>query len=359
MKTSHGSLIDITPKSPTLTIDDPISHLPILHPHTCFTHLPNHDSTQKLTITRNSKVSPLADIADTITRCSSASSPLAHGYANTNHLLSHPPMLVPMTNPSHPPTHTNKKIRAFLSKPLRYFRRKCSCPCSDKKSVQVKESAVPKSKTQMPLPSPPPSSHGQITRDSVSLRNLETKDKSAMNLETADDMVPVTNLQSQRVPKPVRPFGDGFTFPVLTPKSSDGEPPRDPMEAQGPTDVGPTGIIDDDAASDASSDLFEIESFSVQTTSTNAVIYRRRDSLDEASNNRLLFSTEESVTSTVTECYEPSEASVTIPEGCDRTCVGDFSVGASEFGDGGDRPPEKCKRRSSSGNGFFSIAFAT
>ncbi|KAI4348530.1 hypothetical protein L6164_009243 [Bauhinia variegata] len=219
-------------------------------------------------------------------------------------------------------------------------------------------------------------------------------------------------LQSQRALASARPFTDGFTFPVLNPQSAnspiklqvvngvDEDPPRDSLEVFQPSDVESTSvsqksidkdrqnfpfppspktrIIDDDVASDASSDLFEIESFSTQTTSTYPMIYRRRDSLDEisnfdpkrlGSNNGFLLdrpSIDGSMTPTITECYEPSEASidwsVTTAEGFDRASVANFSVSASEVADDNinvgmsksDHPPEKCKQRSSSGNGLLS-----
>ncbi|XP_047158954.1 protein PHYTOCHROME KINASE SUBSTRATE 4-like [Vigna umbellata] len=95
-------------------------------------------------------------------------------------------------------------------------------------------------------------------------------------------------------------------------------------------------VVEDDAASDASSDLFEIESFSTAThsqrsprvpsqqprlvstssgsTSTTAFFFGRR-SVDEGS-----------TTPTITECYEPSEASiewsVTTAEGHDEAVPG-------------------------------------
>lgn len=110
---------------------------------------------------------------------------------------------------------------------------------------------------------------------------------------------------------------------------------------------------DDDVASDASSDLFEIESFSTQTTTYP--MYHRRDSLDEAAsfnarrlaaangNNNLMYCTrgslDEAVTPSIaaTECYEPSEASidwsVTTAEGFDRGSVTNYSATAPEVDD--------------------------
>ncbi|PKI58934.1 hypothetical protein CRG98_020680 [Punica granatum] len=109
--------------------------------------------------------------------------------------------------------------------------------------------------------------------------------------------------------------------------------------------------IDDDIMSDASSDLFEIESFSTQANSTSypAAYARPRDSLDEA---RPRFSTAASggiygcldgptavaAYDTATECgYEPSEASVmwsvTTAEGTafDHASVTNYSVSASDI----------------------------
>ncbi|KAI3997586.1 hypothetical protein MKX01_029417 [Papaver californicum] len=105
--------------------------------------------------------------------------------------------------------------------------------------------------------------------------------------------------------------------------------------------------IDDDVLSDASSDLFEIESFSTQ--STMFPMYRRRDSLDETSSydgrrygglgahfRRSLDETTPSIAPT--ECYEPSEVSidwsVTTAEGFDRGSVSNFSIaGPSDYED--------------------------
>ncbi|KAL3533332.1 hypothetical protein ACH5RR_006853 [Cinchona calisaya] len=107
---------------------------------------------------------------------------------------------------------------------------------------------------------------------------------------------------------------------------------------------------EDDVASDASSDLFEIESLSTQTTSYP--MYRRRDSLDEAStfSARRLAAASNGVgafygdrrcldepMTPMTENYAPSEASidwsVTTAEGFDRASITNFSVTASEIED--------------------------
>ncbi|GAB2267061.1 hypothetical protein Dimus_002043 [Dionaea muscipula] len=110
---------------------------------------------------------------------------------------------------------------------------------------------------------------------------------------------------------------------------------------------------DDEIGSDASSDLFEIESFSTQTTT-----YPRRDSMDDNSSygaSRFMITTanvgteprpslDEPMTPSVapSECYAPSEVSVVwsvaTAEGFERASLSNFSVAAaSEVDYGGGR----------------------
>lgn len=477
-------------------LDD--SELSIFDAHKYFNEATDNDM-QKVTISSNSRVSPLVnlnveqnlergDIAAEVRRYSSASSSV-DGYANIRNyrarsfhtatptacseaswnsqtgLLSHPPGAIPvsMRNPPHP-TDPNRKFRDSLYKPISLFRRKC--PCSGKKSVEVKENTLDHKTHQMPQTPPPPPpprlSHSQITRDSMDLKRQQDLDspksktpidKFTKNMETTvankpeTQKIPITHsnnwvvdqrhrdqevfvaksqrfqptetqvpaiLQPQRLLASVRPFTDGFTFPVLNPHSAvstiklqdlnavDEVPSRESLEVFRTPDIEPDSvsrkpigrdpqnfpfppspksrIIDDDVASDASSDLFEIESFSTQTTSTYPIIYRRRDSLDEANsfdarrlgtnnNNAFLFGRQstDSTTPTITECYEPSEASidwsVTTAEGFDRASVANFSVSASQVADdasvvqshggSGEHAPEKGKRKGSSVNGLL------
>ncbi|KAE8702694.1 Detected protein of unknown function [Hibiscus syriacus] len=156
----------------------------------------------------------------------------------------------------------------------------------------------------------------------------------------------------------------GFTFPILNkqPKlshvkmtvnrniSSDlvmdhGDPPRQSLDVFQPPKklVSRITVADDDVASDTSSDLFEIESLSTttqrQTTASTYQMYNHRDSLDEAlhyntirsmpggyNNGATGFSLGCPYSPMVTECYEPSEASiewsVTTAEGFERGSVG-------------------------------------
>ncbi|THU54322.1 hypothetical protein C4D60_Mb10t23860 [Musa balbisiana] len=170
----------------------------------------------------------------------------------------------------------------------------------------------------------------------------------------------------------------GFSFPILCPPSSNlaEEPPRDSLEVFRPTDestkmtkkpsefqrratvlpfpaerdspsftypASPKPHPEDDAASDESSDLFEIQSLSTQMT------YRHRDSLDELEGRRfvgsgaaagilqLRRSLEGAAAPSIapSECYQPSEASVewsvTTAEGFDHASAANFSSAASNY----------------------------
>ncbi|EHA8590333.1 protein PHYTOCHROME KINASE SUBSTRATE 4-like [Cocos nucifera] len=177
----------------------------------------------------------------------------------------------------------------------------------------------------------------------------------------------------------------GFSFPVLNPPPANPNPPEDParnsLEVFRPPEeakvlkkstevprraatIGPlSGEADrrsftyptspklrppeEDQASDTSSDLFEIESFS---TSYPSSVNRRRDSLEELDTSRLSGaagapagtlqlrrSLEEPATPSIaaSECYPPSEVSVqwsvTTAEGFDRASVAKFSSATSDY----------------------------
>lgn len=174
---------------------------------------------------------------------------------------------------------------------------------------------------------------------------------------------------SDQFPRSDRPIHQVFTFPA-SPNS----------RLKSTVDV-------DDVASDASSDLFEIESFSTQTTTTTtttatpaAMFLCRRNSMDEATAASSSFqalrrlgpnavlaglydqrtSLDEPMTPTMDCCYEPSEASidwsVTTAEGFDRASVANASE--ADYGDlsAPEVPmpaPEKSRRRSSSNGGLL------
>ena len=321
-------------------------------------------------------------------------------------LLSNPPgaIAVSMRNP--PRNDDRKKGRGtkwLLGR---------KCPCSGKKSVQIEEklseartpsrishtrvSSDLKKQIQNQIPT---TVENPIEKSLATPGWLERREAipsthrvSADNKLDRREVIPNSHRISadnkrfpsgqshQLVVGSARPFSTdttdhGFSFPVqsqtpppiklVLPSATYNppleDPPRRSLEVFRPADDPiPTksisdlhrrqsfAVIDDDMASDASSDLFEIESFSTQTTSY-AMCPNLRDSLDDASsfNARRLAATnggslycrrslDDPRTPSVaaTECYEPSEASidwsVTTAEGFDRGSVTNFSVSASE-----------------------------
>ncbi|WCJ40070.1 phytochrome kinase substrate 4 [Euphorbia peplus] len=255
------------------------------------------------------------------------------------------------------------------------------CPCAGRKSVQVEENL---SESRIP-PSHPgnksresrnferPRVPASVEKSSVATDWLERRDIIPNSHRISADSIHFpSGISHHRVlASSIRPFGNdgsnGFTFPILNQTSSPikltlnghtpplEDPARDSLEVFRPSEdvssfIVPTSpksritAIDDDMASDASSDLFEIESFSTQTT-YQMYNPNRRDSMDELSsqnNGRRLYcrqSLDETVmtpssVTTQTECYEPSEASidwsVTTAEAFERGSVTNFSVTASE-----------------------------
>ncbi|XP_002520916.3 protein PHYTOCHROME KINASE SUBSTRATE 4 [Ricinus communis] len=317
-------------------------------------------------------------------------------------LLSNPPgaIAVSMRNP--PPSDEKKKG----SKAKWLLGRKC--PCAGKKSIQVEEKLSEpitpsrlvdhKSKdTDRNLQRKIPDSSEKSSAATDWLQRHEVIPNS--HRITADNnRFPLALSQHHHrvLATSARPFSSdgttsGFSFPILNQTSLPPiklvlnglqsstnynpqleDPPRDSLEVFLPSDDPiPTNnkttmdlhqrqsftfpaspksrmiVTDDDIASDASSDLFEIESFSTQTTSyqMHNNNHGRRDSLDDASvfNGKRLGgnlycrqSLDESMTPSIapTECYAPSEASidwsVTTAEGFDRASVTNFSMTASE-----------------------------
>ncbi|GLT40872.1 hypothetical protein SLA2020_149750 [Shorea laevis] len=271
-------------------------------------------------------------------------------------LLSNPPgaTVISMQNPS-----AERKKKSGSSVKSWIFRRRC--PCSGKKSVLVEDKlAAPRTSAASVL-------HNRVN----GCLNLNQKQQSP---NSADKCLGTTNwgdrremisnphrisaeiLLPSRVVASTRPLSDtaGFTFPILNQSSPpprpplkltlNNSPPRDSLEVFQPSEerawrksseiqrklASPksrTHTAEDDVASDASSDLFEIESFSTQPTSYP----HARDSLDDAPSSRrpsvVLGPYRPPVTPP--ECYTPSEVSidwsVTTAEEFDRS-----SVAASE-----------------------------
>lgn len=286
------------------------------------------------------------------------------------------------------------------------FGRKCCC--TGKKSVEVKEATTSDSEHGGPVMIGATENNNNVKsnflyakRDSYNSKQSPTtmSQRSSITndiLEIHQQKVVAPNSfpspdppRQQRISASGRPFVDGvggFSFPILnnsnqvTKPGFKGimspleDPPRDSLEVFQPMDNCPANAgqrynpgspvarvlnTDDDVGSDASSDLFEIESFSTQTTSYP--MYRRRDSLDEAptfnvrrfaSANGLNLNTNSNnngsiqygrrsldVTPTpsvaATECYAPSEVSidwsVTTAEGFDRASVSASEMGSAAF----------------------------
>ncbi|PIN06419.1 hypothetical protein CDL12_21027 [Handroanthus impetiginosus] len=275
--------------------------------------------------------------------------------------------------------HHNCKKRGSVARKW-IFGRKCCC--SGKNSVQVKE-VTSDFEQGGPVSVTENSNNGKVNysytkRDSQKAKAppsiLEIHHPKVMAPNSPKNNFPVTDPpRQQRVSASGRPFGDGFSFPILNPSTKPPikeiiaktiinpveDPPRDSLEVYQPmhdppsvsrqhlSSIARVTNTDDDVGSDASSDLFEIESFSTQTTSYP--MYRRRDSLDEAPtfNARRFAATnglnirrslDEPPTPSIaaTECYAPSEVSidwsVTTAEGFDRASVSNFSISASEIG---------------------------
>ncbi|KAF6146508.1 hypothetical protein GIB67_037808 [Kingdonia uniflora] len=274
-----------------------------------------------------------------------------------------------------------------------FFRRKC--PCTGKKSVQVDEkTSSSEPNTKIPVLAThfsPGSRTGEIEQPKEFADNDVIVKPSAAEAAGGrysgrfSSENKFSDETGRRVIPLVRPsFNDaattgGFSFPILSPPvvtpvkppaTQLDDPPRESLEVFRPVERKSTELqlgnlrsftfptspkarmltqLDDDAGSDASSDLFEIESFSTQ--STMYPMYRLRDSLDEISNGdarRVLHyrqSLDEIRTPSIapTECYEPSEVSidwsVTTAEGYgfglgfgfDRGSVTNVSIAESEY----------------------------
>ncbi|CAI9782925.1 unnamed protein product [Fraxinus pennsylvanica] len=291
-----------------------------------------------------------------------------------------------------PPDHSQK--RSSNAKKW-IFGRKCCC--SGKKCVQVKEERSDSDRVTYA------NNESHKSRESIAgnARNMSLKNSVPNEMRepriSSENHFASTAAFPQRILAPVRQLGDGtggFSFPILSPScpatksifkgisskpiSPLEDPPRDSLEVFQPTrksisrtpmdpqrgplggftmpgspisGVAATDDTDDDVGSDASSDLFELESFSTQTTSYP--MYRRRDSLDDnptfnarrfASSNgsestfygRRSLDEPQTPSIAATECYAPSEVSVdwsvTTAEGFDRASLTNFSISASEIG---------------------------
>ncbi|XP_027923901.1 protein PHYTOCHROME KINASE SUBSTRATE 4-like [Vigna unguiculata] len=297
---------------------DPTSELRTFGAHKYF----NHDNFQKVTINSNSRVSPLLNIdtehkhnlpQQTSFSDSASSSVLAgHGNCNNNNiinnninnykahsfhvatpttpspssskptlnnkagLLFHHPQKNPISvlNPPQTSSNLTHKLRTSLSKPIWLFRRKC--PCNDKKSVQVK--ANTKKNSAKPKTSPPQPqttlSPNQIHKGSFNHKASPPTSSSNKDLKSQRlfQIQPAMNQSKS-------PSKESFTFrsamatipakPLNVVHEEEDTAPRESLHVFQPLSPSKShAMVDDDAASDASSDLFEIESFCTQPTAT-------------------------------------------------------------------------------------------
>ncbi|KAL0923192.1 hypothetical protein M5K25_007237 [Dendrobium thyrsiflorum] len=271
-----------------------------------------------------------------------------------------------------------------------------ACPCSCKKSVDVEETySEPKSAN----PSNYVTNNSPVAKASSLKAEQVMRTKEGVEQMTKMKVFPGILPQDPAIfrapgrcfslenPYPALEIGrrisdsGGFSFPAVVPRKEDSaeDPPRVSLEVFRPTETATplrnsaefqkipflinTGdrrnftfsgspktrpAVEDDVASDTSSDLFEIESLSTQMG------IRRRDSLEELSSSffeprKLAGSAagvtrhhrgvddEEAATPSITpsECYPPSEVSVewsvTTAEGFDRSSVANFSSAVSEY----------------------------
>nr|XP_004489661.1 protein PHYTOCHROME KINASE SUBSTRATE 4-like [Cicer arietinum] len=160
----------------------------------------------------------------------------------------------------------SKKIKASLSQTISLLRKKC--PCLDKKSLQIKDNTLkPKTSTSTPTPTPQIQtlSQNQITKSSL---NHNTTPKTKLTIDDDDH----------------KSLNEGFTFPLFletttsSPKPNvvlnvvheEEEQPLDSLHVFQPTSSPKSSVMDEDLTSDGSSDLFEIEGFSTQATTTLA-----------------------------------------------------------------------------------------
>ncbi|CAN8237316.1 unnamed protein product [Cochlearia groenlandica] len=176
----------------------------------------------------------------------------------------------------------------------KWFFRRRTCPCSSSKSVQVKETKPrivdPRTGSDRIVSSQIVHHHQTISIDQTV--NRESKAHvSNFSFPTLYEASKSSEKTKNPVLSPIKPVltPNKPVFTPIKPGLNQIEPVLHPASPKGV-------IVDEEATSDASSDLFEIESFSTQPAVRAWVPPPARNSIDE----------------TETECgYEPSEASVT------------------------------------------------
>ncbi|XP_061370501.1 protein PHYTOCHROME KINASE SUBSTRATE 4-like [Gastrolobium bilobum] len=265
---------------------DSISEVSIFHAHKETTN--NNNNIQKVAINNNTRVYPLVNMGNkykhndqeqgdhaTKTKRSHSYSASSYvgAYTNIKNFKAHsfhvPTPTLSSSSSSYARSNSDlsKKIKASLSKPIWLLQRRC--PCSGENSVQVKQNT--------PKPKTPTTSKPKPTPQSLSQNQISKLKK--------DHMVTLNTQRFQHAMNHVRrPFNEAFTFPLLLAKPKDllnvvheGEDqPRDSLQVFLPQSNAKSRDMDDDAASDTSSDLFEIENFS-----GGSVRWRRQSDAEE------------------------------------------------------------------------------
>ncbi|KAJ0979116.1 hypothetical protein J5N97_014590 [Dioscorea zingiberensis] len=303
---------------------------------------------------RDSSVSSVDTFSRNYRNMSYHATPTASSEASWNSqsgLLTNPPGAAAISVRAFP---LNEHRKAVPFSPRRRFPR--HCPCSGKKSIDVEEKySEPKSpmtttttttttmtmstaaKLQVPRPDPVVIDDDDASETETKMKILaENWAKERALFRPAGHFSPESRFTTSRFLE-----SSGFSFPILKPQAASlDDPARDSLEVFRPNRRGgfafpgsPRGV-DDDVGSDASSDLFELESFSA---------YKRRDSLDDAASaagrlvhlRRSIEIAAAAAAAEPSEGYAPSEVSVewsvTTAEGFDRASAANFSSAASDY----------------------------
>ncbi|XBI48900.1 hypothetical protein VPH35_112556 [Triticum aestivum] len=236
------------------------------------------------------------------------------------------------------------------------------CPCASRKAVTVdvrRQGGERRKANGLPPPSP---------NDEPGVMKIFTTGSCAFPLRANNNILAPAQNNGVNASFPAFPpdvsrrvvSSGGFTFPVISPSKAISssvvdEPPRESLEVFRPIDedsvvlVDPpppldaflrapavVAAMDDDAMSDASSDLFDLESFAA--SSSYPTTYRGRSSRRNSGDDDLAYAAA-AAEPALSECmYAPSEASVVwsvaTAEGVayDAGSVANFSSAASACG---------------------------
>ncbi|KAL9685319.1 hypothetical protein QQ045_022767 [Rhodiola kirilowii] len=276
-------------------------------------------------------------------------SPAASSEASWNSqtaLMSNPPHATKVSLSNLNPVNDEKRKK---NNPRWFFG--CTCPCKGKKSIQVDDKTIP-SQARSRINS----RSTNLSRQTDEIPTPARKITNSTTLNAHRFLPEEVNFTADQPPLRISLTakrninnGAGFSLPILKPSTQfhnriTKKSPRDSLEdfhhprsreIPGPKTMTPN-MIEDDDASESSSDLFEIEIFSVEKTyQTHQNIHRdlidevaanfqnpRRPSVITSTTNNHLRKSVEVSEMVPTEPYEPSEVSidwsVTTAEALDR-----------------------------------------